>query len=109
MPHSNIRTTQYPARRADYERVTSEVAAYANALATDAGKKSEPGERLLRVRELRTKGLEALTAAVLLERAEGASWSNIARALGMDESFVRARWEDFERDKNMELPRIVTG
>jgi len=63
----------------------------------------------MRARELRAKGLETLTAAVLLERAEGASWSDIAHALGMDEAMVRHRWEQFEDELNADLPRIVTS
>lgn len=71
---------------------------YARALVPTIGEShARPGEYVQEARRLQVWVLEVMTAAVLVERANGASWAQVAAAFGYDEDFVRGRWAPVEQ------------
>lgn len=71
-----------------------ENADYARGLVGDISTPMLPGERIRAARRLRVLALTVLDRAVLIERAAGCSWEEIARALGLSVDETRARYEE---------------
>lgn len=75
-----------------------EAADYARGLVGDVSTPMLPGERVRAARRLRVLALTVLDRAVLVERAQGCSWAEIARALSLSEEETVARYaETFEQ------------
>lgn len=71
---------------------------YARALVPTHGEEHmRPGEFILQARRFALWSHEVTQSAVLLERANGATWAQIAAAFGYEEEFVKARWAPVER------------
>jgi hypothetical protein len=75
-----------------------ETADFARGLVGDVATPMMPGERIRKARRLRLLALTVLDRTVLIERALGASWAEIADALARSEDAVRDTYEEvFER------------
>lgn len=87
-----------PASRVHFSTAAASASDYARALVpVIADDQATPGEFVQRARRLRVWAMEVMTAAVLAERAHGATWQQVAAAFGYETEFVRARWEPVER------------
>lgn len=80
--------------RLAYAVASREVADYARGLVGDTATPMLPGERIRAARRLRVLALSVLDRAVLVELAAGASWANVADALGLPEAEVRRRYQE---------------
>jgi hypothetical protein len=87
-----------PAARVFYSATAAGAADYARALVPVVAEDDmETGTYIAQARHLRAWALEVLGAAVLAERSRGATWTQVAAALGYDVDAVRARWEPVEQ------------
>jgi hypothetical protein len=87
-----------PAARVFYSATAAGAADYARALVPVVAEDDlEDGTYIAQARHLRAWALEVLAAAVLAERTRGATWRQVAAALGYDVDAVRARWEPVEQ------------
>jgi hypothetical protein len=65
---------------------------------TSSDRLAEPGEFITQARQARKLALALLVRSVLLERALGRSWKQIAHAFGYTEEWVRAQYEPIEQE-----------
>jgi hypothetical protein len=71
-----------------------ECADYARGLVGDLAHELRPGERVRSARRLRVLSMVALDRAVLIELAEGATWEEVGRALGMSAEDAASRYSE---------------
>lgn len=93
----------HAAERVGFAITAAEVSDYTAAIVpATTDRLAEPGESITQARQVRRMALDLLARAVLLERAQGRSWSQIAAALGESEEYTRGRWvpveEEWRRD-----------
>lgn len=93
------RLSKHAAARLGYALAAAEISDYAAAVVPTSGdERMLPGEAITQARRARTMAMEMLVRAVLLERAKGRSWKQIAHAHGYSEQWVRDQYEPVERD-----------
>jgi hypothetical protein len=89
----------HAAERVAHAMAAAEVSDYTAAIVPTASDNlAQPGEFITQARQARKLALALLLRAVLLERALGHSWAQIAASYGYDEEWVRARYEPLERE-----------
>lgn len=90
---------QHAAARVSYAKAAAEISDYAAAVVpTSSDNLAEPGEFITQARRARTMAMALLVIAVLLERALGRSWKQIAHAYGQSEQWVRATYAPVEAE-----------
>lgn len=91
--------SQHAAARVSYAMAAAEISDYAAAVVpTSSDRLAEPGEFITQARRARTMAMALLVRAVLLERALGHSWKQIAHSFGYAEEWVRATYEPVESE-----------
>lgn len=90
----------YRRARNDLKTALRELTERGAALATTRYVKSHRGSLIHAARLIRADSIDVVTYAVLAERAAGASWTEVAKALGLDERFVREHYEAVEAQWN---------
>lgn len=89
----------HAAERVGFAITAAEISDYTAALVpATTDQLATPGENITLARQVRLLSLDLLTRAVLLERALGRSWLQIAAALGETEAYTRGRWEPVEEE-----------
>jgi hypothetical protein len=84
--------------RVYYGQAAAGASDYARALVPTRGEEHmRPGEFIQQARRFNLWAHEVMQSAVLLERAYGASWAQVAAAFGYTEDYVKARWEPIEQ------------
>jgi hypothetical protein len=89
---------RHAAARVTHARAAADISDYAAAVVpTSSDRLAQPGEFITQARQARKLALTLLVCAVLLERALGHSWKQIAHAFGYPEEQVRAQYEPVEQ------------
>lgn len=86
------------AARVAFSDMAREISDFAAAMvSTNGDSHALPGEFVTQVRQLRKMHVYMMIRTVLLERARGASWPELAVAMGEDEAWVRGTYAPAER------------
>ena len=86
------------AARVAFSGTARQVSDFAAAMVSTTGDShTHPGEFITQVRQLRKMQVYLTTRAILLERARGTSWPELAAATGISEGWLRANYEPAER------------
>jgi hypothetical protein len=101
--HKRFRSEQplveHAAERVAFGLAARDISDYAAALVpATTDRLARPGESITQARQLRRMALDVLTYAVLLERVQGRSWTQIAASLGESEEYTRGRWIPVEQE-----------
>lgn len=102
-PRHDRPLVEHAAERVGFAITAAEISDYTAALVpATTDHHAIPGESITQARQVRRMGLDLLTRAVLLERAQGCSWAQIAAALGESVEYTLGRWvpveEEWRRD-----------
>lgn len=90
---------QHAAARVAHARAAADLSDYSAAIVpTSSDRLAEPGEFITQARQARKLALAMLQRAVLLERALGHSWKQIAHAFGYTEQYVRDEYAPLEEE-----------
>ena len=91
--------TEHAAARLGYALAASGISDYTAAVVPTTGDNlATPGEFITQARRARAMAMDLLVRAVLLERARGHSWKQIAHAYGQPEEWVKSTYEPVERE-----------
>lgn len=91
--------SQHASARLSYALAAADISDYAAAVVPTSGDKlATPGSFITQARRARTMALDLLVRAVMLERARGNSWKQIAHAYGQSEEWVKARYGPVEAE-----------
>lgn len=91
--------SRHAAARLGYALASVEISDYtAGVVPTSSDRLRPPGEFITQARRVRKMAMELLVRAVLLERALGHSWQQIAHAHGYTEQWVREQYEPVEQE-----------
>lgn len=91
--------SEHAAARVAYAVAAVELSEYAAAVVpTSSDSLADPGEFITQAKQGRKLALILMMRAVLLERAKGRSWKQIAHSFGYTEEWVRAEYEPIERE-----------
>lgn len=89
--------SQHAAARVGYALAAADISDYTAAVVPTSGDNLMlPGEFITQARRLRSMAMGMLVRAVLLERAQGHSWKQIAHAYGQTEEWVKGTYEPVE-------------
>jgi hypothetical protein len=98
-PEAERPLSRHAAARLGYALASVEISDYTAAVVpTSNDKLADPGEFITQARRVRKMAMELLVRAVLLERALGHSWKQIAHAHGYSEKWVREKYEPIEQE-----------
>lgn len=90
-------TAAYRRGRRDLHGVLEDLITRAQRLSEARYLRAQRGTLIEEARRLRAQSIDVVTYAVLSERAAGASWTDVAAALSLDETFVVEHYEPIER------------
>jgi hypothetical protein len=86
------------AARVAFSVMAREISDFAAAMVSTVGDShARPGEFVTQVRQLRKMHVWMTIRTVILERARGSSWAELAAAMGYTEAWVRATYEPAEQ------------
>lgn len=86
----------YRRARSDLKAALADLAERGVALAQARYVKTHRGTLIEAARRVRAESIDIVTLAVLSERAAGASWTDVAQALMLEERYVREHYEPIE-------------
>lgn len=96
--HPDKPLSRHAAARLGYALTAVEISDYTAAVVPTSSDQLVPGEFITQARRARTMAMELLVRAVLLERALGHSWKQIAHAQNQPEEFVKEQYGPVEQE-----------